>query len=106
LRAARTWIPDVKVIGVKPFWHVADLERSLHIALTDYWIDGEWFDFGEDEFQEYFIETFQEFYDDDINRNSVDFIYWMNSTGMSEFTWEFSSRGISLPEWRRQDGGR
>ncbi len=106
LRAARTWIPDIQIIGVKPFWHAAALERYLHVALTDYWVEGEWFDFGEDEFREYFIENFQEFYDTDINKNSVDFIYWMNSTGMSEFTLEFSRRRVSLPEWRRKDGGR
>jgi hypothetical protein len=105
-RTARTWIPDIEVVGAKPFWRVAAVERILHIALTDYWTGGEWFTFGDDEFEEYFIETFREFYDDDINSNSVDFIYWMNSTGMSEFTLEHSKRNVSLPEWRRQEAYR
>lgn len=105
-RTARTWIPDIEVIGVKPFWRVAAAERTLHIALTDYWVGGEWFNFDGDEFAEYFIETFCEFYNNDINRNSVDFIYWMNSTGMSEFTLEYGQCGVSLPEWRRQEAYR
>ena len=106
LKTARTWVPEIQVVGVKPFWHVTHIERTLHIALTDYWVDREWFDFNGDHFEEYFIESFCEFYDDDINKNSVDFIYWMNSTGMSEFTIEHSRRKVSLPEWRRQEGFR
>jgi hypothetical protein len=106
IKAARTWIPQIGVVGVKPFWHINHIERTLHIALTDYWAKGEWFDFGDDEFKEYFLETFAEFCDDDINRNSVDFIYWMNSSGMSEFTLEHSRRSVSLPEWRRQEAHR
>ncbi|MFB9343705.1 GIY-YIG nuclease family protein [Aminobacter aganoensis] len=105
-RTARTWIPDIQVVGVKPFWECIHLERILHIALSDYWIGGEWFNFDRDEFEQYFLETFCEFYDKDINRNSVEFTYWMNSTGMSEFTIEYSRRGVSLPEWRRQENYR
>ena len=106
LKTAKTWVPEISVIGVKPFWHSAHIERTLHIALSYYWVDREWFDFGDNEFREYFIETYLEFCDHDINRNSVDFIYWMNSTGMSEFTLEFSRQGVTLPEWRRRDCGR
>ena len=52
LKAARTWIPDIKTVGVKPFWNIKRVERTLHIALTDFWLDGEWFDFRGDEFDE------------------------------------------------------
>ena len=106
IKAAKTWIPDIEIVGVKPFWHAKTAERTIHIALTDYWVGGEWFDFKGDEFDEYFIETFCEFYDTDINRNSVDFIYWINSSGMSEFLMEYGERDISLPEWRRQEAYR
>ena len=106
IKDARTWIPDISVVGVKPFWHVSDLERALHIALTDFWVDLEWFNFNGDEFEKVFLDTFCEFYDDDINRNSVDFGYWMNSTGMAEFTLEHSERRVSLPEFRRQEAYR
>ncbi|MCI5075743.1 GIY-YIG nuclease family protein [Oricola sp.] len=105
-KAARTWIPDIEIVGIKPFWHASYLERAIHIALSDFWVAGEWFDFKGDEFEKDFIETFCDFYDDDINRNSVDFIYWMNSTGMSEMTLEQSQMAMTLPKWREHLGHR
>jgi T5orf172 domain len=106
IKEARTWIPEIQTVGVKPFWHASHIEQTLHIALSDYWVGLEWFDFDGDEFEEWFFEEFHAFSDQDINSNSVDFIYWMNSTGMSEFTLEKSQRDISLPEWRRQEAHR
>ena len=73
-------------------------------------VQSEWYDFGGDEFEESFIEDFIAFDDDDINRNSIDFIYFMNSSGMSEYTLEFSQRNVSKARFQRGEsvnhGGR
>ncbi len=104
-REARTWIPDVNITAVKPFWNIGYLERILHIALVWYWESHEWHKFSETEFEEFFLDEFKAFKDDDINSNSVDFIYFMNGSGLSEFTLEFSSRNRTLGQWRRQECG-
>ncbi len=40
---AKTWLPDMEIIAVKPFWGMSFVERRLHTALADYWYDGEWY---------------------------------------------------------------
>lgn len=103
LREARTWIPDIKVIGIKPFWEVSRLERLLHCGLAQFWKGGEWFEFPDDTYS-FLYDGFDEFYDDDADWNSVDFIYWYNSSCMGELVMEQSYRRISLRQWLRIAG--
>lgn len=103
IRQARTWLPDGEVLGIKPFWNHRVLEKYLQLGLTMFWYKGEWYDFGGDEFEEAFIEDFIAFDDADINRNSIDFIYFMNSSGMSEYTLEFSQRNVSKASFLRKE---
>ncbi len=95
LREARTWLPDVEIIGVKPFWNHTSLERAIHVGLAQFWYNKEWYDFQDDEFFEYFINEIRAFSDDDINANSINFAYMMNGTGMAEITIEESNSGKS-----------
>ncbi len=104
-RQAKTWLPDLEVIGTKPFWNISDTERLIHEGLSQFWYNREWFSFGTDEFGDQFIEDFREFYDDDRDMNSVDFIYWLNGSGMSEFVIERRQQGLSLARWFRQESG-
>ncbi|MEM7746432.1 MAG: hypothetical protein AAF409_22285, partial [Pseudomonadota bacterium] len=69
-----------------------EVEDAIHVGLAQFWKQNEWYDFGSDEFMEYFADEFRAFSDDDINSNSVNFIYMMNGTGMAEFTLERSGR--------------
>jgi hypothetical protein len=98
-REARTWLPDLEMIGIKPFWDVSEKERLIHLGLTYFWHEREWFKFGDDEFEEVFVETFQEFYEEDRDMNSVDFIYWFNSSGMSGFVTEQNRQKLSLKKF-------
>ncbi|MEP2706152.1 MAG: GIY-YIG nuclease family protein [Yoonia sp.] len=93
LREAKTWIPDIHVLGVKPFWGHREVEDAIHVGLAQFWKQNEWYDFGGDEFFDYFLDEFRAFKDNDINSNSVNFIYMMNGTGMSEFTLAQSGDG-------------
>lgn len=52
LRVARTWIPDIEVIGMKPFWFHSEIESYVHVGLEKFSYKGEWFDFEGDEFEE------------------------------------------------------
>lgn len=90
LREAKTWLPDAQIIGVKPFWCHTSVEQSIHIGLASFWYDKEWYDFQNDEFFETFLDEIKAFSNSDINSNSIDFIYFMNGSGMSEFTLEQS----------------
>jgi len=105
-REAKTWIPDINIIGVKPFWNISYLERALHIACVWHWESNEWHKFFDAESEELILSEFKAFSDEDINTNSVNFIYFMNGSGLSEFTLEFSSRNISLKQWRDEETGR
>ncbi|MGO4571811.1 GIY-YIG nuclease family protein [Microvirga sp. 2TAF3] len=96
---AKTWLPALEVVGVKPFWNISDVERRIHEGLTQSWYDREWFSFKDDEFGPVFIDDFQGFYDDDRDMNSVDFIYWFNGSGMAELAMERHQQGLSLPKW-------
>jgi Meiotically up-regulated gene 113 len=99
LREAKTWCPDeLRVVGVKPFWNIGRIERTLHIALAEHWHYGEWHEF---------VDAFRIFEDeqDSRSRNSVNFIYWMNSTtNYSEAVMTKCKHRMSLAAWRRCHG--
>jgi hypothetical protein len=101
LLAARTWLPEFDLIGVKPFWNVSALERQLFAGLAQFWFSGEWHEFPDDSYDSIFDE-FANFYDEDRDMNSVDFIYWMHNFG--EILMEYNRRNISLRKWQREAG--
>jgi hypothetical protein len=103
LREARTWLPDMELVGVKPFWNIRELERQLHSGLANFWYAGEWHKFSDDTY-DWLFEDFCEFYDEDRDMNSVDFIYWINGSGMAELIIEQNNREISLRRWQREAG--
>lgn len=103
IRAAKTWMPDLNVIGIKPFWNVTRLERLLHVGLARCWYHGEWFELIDDGYRNTLIGGFVEFSDADRDRNSVDFIYWFNSSGMAEFTSEQCSQRLTTSRFLRQE---
>ncbi|HQS10879.1 MAG TPA: hypothetical protein PLK13_18810 [Xanthobacteraceae bacterium] len=104
LNAAKTWLPDMKLIGQKPFWGMSHHERCLHTGFVSYWYSGEWFDFaGDDDARDLLLEGFTAFSDEDPDRNSVDFIYWFNGDGMAEFLMEQASQKLSLPKFQKQE---
>jgi hypothetical protein len=104
LRAAKTWLPDMKLVGFKPFWGMSHHERCLHTGFARYWYSGEWFDFaGDDDARDLLIEGFVAFSDDNPDMNSVNFIYWFNGEGMAEFLMEMSAQKLSLPKFQRQE---
>lgn len=100
-RDAKTWLPDVEVLAMKPFWNISELERMLHEGLADCWHEGEWFRFRDAKSVEFLIEGFQGFYEKDRDTNSVDFIYWYNSSGMPDFQMERDHRRLSLRKFQR-----
>lgn len=104
LSAAKTWLPDMKLIGQKPFWRMSHHERCLHTGFARYWYSGEWFDFtGDDDARDLLLEGFTAFRDEDPDRNSVDFIYWFNGDGMAEFLIEQASQKLPLPKFQKQE---
>lgn len=102
-RDAKTWLPDLEIIGIKPFWNISRLERMLHVALVENWHKGEWYKFYFPADYEFITEGFSGFYNDDRDMNSVDFIYWYNGSGMAEWAIENENRGLTLPKWRRSE---
>jgi Meiotically up-regulated gene 113 len=102
VREARTWLPHIEIITMKPFWNVSAIERTLHEGLANYWHEGEWFYLPDADIQEFLIEGFKEFYEKDRDTNSVDFIYWYNSSGMEELQIERDYRELSLKAFQRQ----
>ncbi|MEE9428842.1 MAG: GIY-YIG nuclease family protein [Paracoccaceae bacterium] len=105
MRQAKTWLPDGEVVGIKPFRDHKNLENYLHLGLAQFWYKGEWYDFEGDEFEEWFIEEFAALDDTDVNANSINFIYLMNSTGMNEFTLEYSKGSSSKLGFQRDESG-
>ena len=102
IRDAKTWLPNIEVIAIKPFWNVSALERKLHEGLANYWHEGEWFEFPDADLCEFLIEGFKDFYEKDRDTNSVDFIYWYNGSGMTELQIERGSRQVSLRRFQRE----
>jgi hypothetical protein len=101
LRNARTWLPDMMLIGVKPFWNVDFLEKELHEGLAQWWYEGEWFHPGDDPYLQDFLSNFRAFADDESQRdtNSVNFLYWMHDMG--EIAMERARRGQTLRAFQR-----
>ena len=65
LKAAKTWLPDMILIGFKPFWGMSHHERLLHTGFANYWYAGEWFNFeGDDDARDLLLEGFVAFSDD------------------------------------------
>jgi hypothetical protein len=101
IREARTWIPKVTILGVKPFWNVSEIEQTLHEGCAPFWHGGEWFHIDNENDFHLLVDGFEEFYDDDRDSNSVDFIYWWNSSGLAEFSIERRRRHMTLSKWKR-----
>ena len=102
LRVARTWIPDIEVIGMKPFWFHSELESYVHVGLAMFSYKGEWFDFEGDEFEEQFVDEFKYFSDEDPIKNTRSFVRFINGTGMNELTLEWSSQRKSKRRFLRE----
>jgi hypothetical protein len=103
---AKTWLPNMKIIALKPFWNISKIENALQTAFTWHWHAGEWFRFRSNENRDFLIDGLKDFWSDDRDKNSVDFIYWMNGSGMAEFTLERSRNGLTLPQWHRRERER
>ena len=101
LKDARTWLPDMSLIGAKPFWNVDVLEKDLHEGLAQWWYEGEWFHPGDDPYLENFLFNFCAFSDDEARRdmNSVNFLYWMHD--MAEIAMERAHRRQTLRAFQR-----
>lgn len=103
LKSAKTWLPDMTLMGFKPFWGMSHHERQLHTALATYWYSGEWFNFeGDENARDFLLEGFAAFSDDNPDRNSVDFIYWYNG-GMVEFQMAMHEQKLTLPKFQKQE---
>jgi hypothetical protein len=102
LREARTWLPTGEIIGIKPFWCVHELERTLLCGIANFWFEGEWHEFPDDSWASFLIEGFRQFNDHDRNRNTVDFSYWIGGSGMGEVIMEQNRRRISLRRFQRE----
>lgn len=105
LKAAKTWLPDMKLIGCKPFWNVNRIERDLHAGFAVGWYAGEWFAFADKHDRNLLLDGFMAFSDTDRDMNSVNFIYWYNGDGMAEYVMARAEQGVSLPKFLRQESG-
>ncbi|MBI4967827.1 MAG: GIY-YIG nuclease family protein [Rhodospirillales bacterium] len=104
LKAAKTWLPDLTLIGFKPFWGVLYHERLLHTGFANYWYFGEWFNFeGDDDARDLLLEGFVAFSDDNPDTNSINFIYWYNGEGMVEFQVAMHDQKLTLPKFQNQE---
>lgn len=104
--AAKTWLPDMAIVGIKPFWNVTWIEKCLHQGFAASWYAGEWFEPIDEAYRSILVDGFSMFSDSDRDRNSVDFIYWFNGDGMAELVIENNSQGISLKQFQKQVTGR
>lgn len=96
----------MNVVGIKPFWNVSRIERLLHVGMSISWYDREWFEPLDESYLDTMTGQFKEFYDEDINRNSVDFIYWYNSSGMAEFAIDLNYQKVSVKKFMRTESSR
>lgn len=53
LREARTWLPSGELVGMKPFWDVHTLERTLLCGIANHWLEGEWHQFPDDTYSDF-----------------------------------------------------
>jgi hypothetical protein len=107
LREAKTWCPyNLQQILVKPFWNIRRIEYSLHAALAQHWHRGEWHKFEDPYWLSFFMDGLNEFRDteDERDRNSVDFMYWMNGTNYVEIVQMQCEHNMSLRAWREHRG--
>ena len=74
----------MKLVGIKPFWNIAFVEKCLHVGFAHCWYEGEWFEPLDEGYREIMVDQFAAFSDTDRDRNSIDFIYWFNGEGMAE----------------------
>jgi hypothetical protein len=86
-----------------PFWSARIIERHLQAGFAIGWHSGEWFQFRDPSVRDLLVDGFSAFSDTNRDRNSVDFIYWMNGAGMGEYVHEQSSQGLSLPQLLRNE---
>lgn len=104
LKAAKTWLPDMNLLGFKPFWGMSHHERLLHVGFAYYWYSGEWYKFGDDEeARDLLLEGFLAFSDNDPDNNSRDFIYWYNGEGMAELQMAMNQEGSSLRKFQKTE---
>lgn len=104
LKAAKTWLPDMSLIGFKPFWGMSYHERLLHIGFANYWYAGEWFNFqGDEDARDLLLDGFVAFSDDNPDTNSVNFIYWYNGAGMIELQMGMDDQKLTLPKFQKQE---
>lgn len=96
MAAAKTWLPEMRIVGVKPFWNVSAIERFLHLGFARCWHSGEWYQPADRAYRTILLDGFVAFSDHDMSRNSVDFIYWFNGEGMTEFVTEHERQGLSI----------
>jgi hypothetical protein len=95
-------LPEGELIGFKPFWNIHDFERTVLCGIANFWIDGEWHRFPDNTWSDAFVQDFQLFDNHDRNKNTVDFSYWIGSSGMGELIMEQNYRRISLRRWQQQ----
>jgi hypothetical protein len=103
IREAKTWLPDMKVIACKPFWNIRLIEQLLHVGFSRSWYSGEWFAFEDSIDRGILVEGLCEFSDWDRDWNSIDFIYWYNSSGLAEFAMERSHQQQSKAKFLRSE---
>lgn len=92
LREASTWLPNGKLVGMKPFWHFHQFERVLLCGLANCWHKGEWHRFPDHDWSVRLTSDFAAFDDHDRNRNTVDFTYWIGGSGLGEVIMEQNYR--------------
>ena len=102
LREAKTWAPDLELLGSRPFWNISRIERHLHCGFAEGWYAGEWFEFEDKRIESILLDGFLAFSTTNRDMNSVDFIYWMNGDGMAEYVMEMNSRKLSLQKFQRE----
>jgi hypothetical protein len=102
IRQAQTWLPDGEVIGIKPFWRIHEFERILLCGIANFWHKGEWHQFPDETWSDFLTTGFRMFDNHDRNKNTVDFGYWIGSSGMGELIVEQNSRRISLRRWQHE----
>lgn len=102
-RAAKTWLPQLTIVGIKPFWQYRVIERLMHIGFAMDWYEGEWFMPFDDSNKEILVDGFRAFSDQDINRNSVNFVYWFNGDGMAEFVQAHFEERLSTKRFLEQE---
>lgn len=102
LREAKTWLPDMEIIGVKPFWGHTVNEQVLHVGFAHCWYDGEWFEMYDEGYENTLVSEFRAFSDSDVNANSINFIYWINGSGMTELLIEHETRYQTIRQFQKE----